>query len=97
MHLHTFGFQSSPVGFETVSLSPLSSSMKHYWALQPMPYICRSFGGFASKDKWLEEAVKLSKDLGSSVSYIKDYYYTAGYNSPFQLFNRHNEIWFIAQ
>ncbi|KAK7495530.1 hypothetical protein BaRGS_00013228 [Batillaria attramentaria] len=65
-------------------------------SMPKMRVYVRSFGGFASEKKWIEEAAALADALGSA-AYVKDYYYTAGYNSPFQLTNRHNEIWFLAQ
>lgn len=57
----------------------------------------RSFPGFATESDWLAQARELAAALGPNATYIKDYFYTAGYDSPFQIFNRHNEIWFIAQ
>lgn len=58
----------------------------------------RSFGGFANEDSWVTEAKKLSEDLKEKTSEIRpDFWYTAGYNSPFQLFGRTNEIWFVKK
>jgi len=57
----------------------------------------RSFSGFAPiKDK-LREAEALAKALPESAEYDKDFWTFAGYDSPFKLMNRHNEIWFIAK
>ncbi|KAI8503993.1 Heme-binding protein 2 [Branchiostoma belcheri] len=57
-----------------------------------------SFGGFASETDWTDTAKALAESLdNATVSYHKDFYYTAGYNSPFQLFDRHNEVWFIKK
>ncbi|XP_076469010.1 heme-binding protein 2-like [Babylonia areolata] len=67
-------------------------------SMAKMRVYVRSFSGFADKAKWLEQGVKLANDLeGKGQQYHKEFYYTAGYNSPFQLTNRHNEIWFIAK
>jgi len=57
----------------------------------------RSFGGFASMKDWIKEAAELAATLPSDAKYVKDFYYTGGYDAPFTLFNRHNEIWFIAE
>jgi len=52
------------------------------------------FGGYASNDEWLNCLHTLTKNLESSgLDYKKDHYYTAGYDSPFQFWNRHNECW----
>lgn len=65
-------------------LSPLSSP--------------RSFGGFASPEKYAEEAQALARILKSAgQSFHEDFYYTAGYDSPFKLFNRHNEVWYFKK
>ena len=60
--------------------------------------ICRQFPGFARKfETWADQALKLQEALDAKkLKYRKDYYYTAGYDSPFTLFNRHNEVWFVA-
>jgi hypothetical protein len=58
----------------------------------------RQFGGFASEDSWVDEARKLSEDLKEKTEEVRgDYWYTAGYNSPFQLFGRTNEVWFVKK
>lgn len=52
-----------------------------------------SFGGWNSQDKFTKAAAKLHatlRDGGRSVS--DGAYYTAGYDSPFRLTNRHNEV-----
>jgi len=51
------------------------------------------FGGYASNDDWLNCLHDLTKALGNKTEFQKDHYYTAGYDSPFQFWNRHNECW----
>ncbi|KAI8510415.1 Heme-binding protein 2 [Branchiostoma belcheri] len=64
--------------------------------LEGMTAFVRSFGGFASDTDWTSNAEALAKSLdNATVSYHKDFYYTAGYNSPFQPTHRHNEVWYI--
>uniref|UniRef100_A0A8C0QLS8 Heme-binding protein 2 n=1 Tax=Chelonoidis abingdonii TaxID=106734 RepID=A0A8C0QLS8_CHEAB len=58
----------------------------------------RSFGGFASPEKYAEEAQALARILKNvGQSFHEDFYYTAGYDSPFKLFNRHNEVWYFKK
>ncbi|XP_074859567.1 heme-binding protein 2-like [Carettochelys insculpta] len=58
----------------------------------------RSFGGFASPEKYAEEAQLLARILkNTGQSFHEDFYYTAGYDSPFKLFNRHNEVWYFKK
>ncbi|XP_071489244.1 heme-binding protein 2-like [Diadema antillarum] len=57
----------------------------------------RSFSGRAYEKDWLENAAQLGEDLrADNRTFVTSYYYTAGYDSPFTIFFRHNEIWFIA-
>lgn len=58
----------------------------------------RSFGGFASPEKYAEEAEVLSRILRNrGQPFYEDFFYTAGYDSPFKLFNRHNEVWYFKK
>ncbi|XP_074164492.1 heme-binding protein 2-like isoform X3 [Sminthopsis crassicaudata] len=58
----------------------------------------RSFGGFASAEKFSKEAKELADTLKKEGQpFHSDFYYTAGYNSPFRLFNRHNEVWYFKK
>jgi len=65
--------------------------------LPAMKVYIRSFSGFASTSTKVKEAEALSKALPESVEYDKESWTYAGYDSPFKLMNRHNEIWFIAK
>jgi len=62
----------------------------------------RSFGGYMSRWNSLERKNKnllvsaLKRD-GLQNQYDKDYYYTAGYSSPWQMRDRHNEVWFVKK
>nr|XP_054760536.1 heme-binding protein 2-like [Lytechinus pictus] len=57
----------------------------------------KSFGGFASQNDWIQAGTELGQALeAASKSYDSSYFYTAGYDSPFTIFNRHNEVWFTA-
>ncbi|XP_075453941.1 heme-binding protein 2 isoform X2 [Ascaphus truei] len=58
----------------------------------------RSFGGFTNAAKNQEQLLQLSESLKRDGKlFDENVYYTAGYDSPFKLFNRHNEVWLIAQ
>lgn len=62
--------------------------------------ICRQFGGFTNDfSAWQKEAVALGEALKKDglSDFETDYYWTAGYDAPFKLFNRHNEIWFMKK
>ena len=67
--------------------------------ISTIPKHCKyvaSYPGFSSLALFQENAEKLLKALdkaGLGDSYDKSSYYFAGYDNPFELFNRHNEIW----
>jgi len=54
-----------------------------------MPY-----GGFSSQSMERAKAAELIKKLEATKEpFSTQHWYTAGYDSPYQLNNRHNEIW----
>lgn len=61
-----------------------------------MTLYASSQGGFMKEEHWLNEARDLSQKLHDK-SIHKEFYFTAGYDSPFKLFNRNNEVWFVKE
>ena len=60
-----------------------------------MKVLSRRFSGYASGDDYLANAVELVNDAtANGEKFRADTYYTAGYDSPFVIFNRTNEVWF---
>ncbi|XP_041481167.1 heme-binding protein 2-like [Lytechinus variegatus] len=57
----------------------------------------RSFPGYMSETKDLFNAGALAADLKDEWGYDHGYIYTAGYDSPWKVFSRHNEVWFMAK
>ena len=56
----------------------------------------RQFGGFAlSHDDVEQEYDELKRDIRGKV-FEKDVFYSVGFNSPFTVENRRNEIWIEA-
>ncbi|GMH45349.1 hypothetical protein BSKO_13306 [Bryopsis sp. KO-2023] len=57
-----------------------------------------SFGGYASTSDWKEAASGLKDRLDAAgASYDGSHYFTAGYDSPFHFFHRHNEVWIVKE
>ena len=47
---------------------------------------------------WTDHANQLQEDLKTlKLSFEEGYYYVCGYDAPFKLFNRHNEVWFLKK
>ncbi|XP_020634102.1 heme-binding protein 2 isoform X1 [Pogona vitticeps] len=58
----------------------------------------RSFGGFANAKRNQEEILALVESLKrDGKAFQEKVYYSAGYDSPFKLLNRHNEVWLIKK
>ncbi|XP_078503181.1 heme-binding protein 2 [Lissotriton helveticus] len=56
----------------------------------------RSFGGFTNAEKNQEQLLELGASLKRDGKVFDErVYYTAGYDSPFKMFNRCNEVWLI--
>merc|ERR1711962_1727496 len=57
----------------------------------------RQFKGFAFEDDYIREAAALAFDLNSAgedgINY--DTWYIVGYNGPYAIVNRRNEVWFL--
>ncbi|KNA22285.1 hypothetical protein SOVF_034180 [Spinacia oleracea] len=84
--------------------NPPSSKGLHIQKWEPTYVAVRQFGGFVSDYAVGEEAAILQSSLAGSKwaaaieksqkDNPKTSYTVAGYNSPFEIFNRVNEIWF---
>ncbi|XP_051954915.1 heme-binding protein 2 [Xyrauchen texanus] len=56
----------------------------------------RTYGGYANSENSQEEILKLMESLKKDGMKFKESpYYRAGYDSPFKLTNRRNEVWLI--
>ncbi|XP_064649102.1 heme-binding protein 2-like [Lineus longissimus] len=62
-----------------------------------MDIYARTFSGYAKDADYLREAQVLTEKLGGSVDLEQSFYFIVGYNSPWQMFNRRNEVWFVKK
>ncbi|KAB0399987.1 hypothetical protein E2I00_018851, partial [Balaenoptera physalus] len=63
-----------------------------------MTVFVRSFDGFSSAQKNQEQLLTLASILREEGKVFDEkVYYTAGYNSPFTLLDRRNEVWLIQK
>ncbi|XP_069810612.1 heme-binding protein 2-like [Dendropsophus ebraccatus] len=63
----------------------------------PFSVYVKPFGGYAVGFIYSSQAKALAKDLKAhDLDFNDAYVVRAGYNDPFTLFNRHNEVWYIA-
>ncbi|XP_006074736.4 heme-binding protein 2 [Bubalus bubalis] len=63
-----------------------------------MTVFVRSFDGFSSAQKNQEQLLTLASILREDGKVFDEkVYYTAGYNSPFKLLDRNNEVWLIQK
>jgi len=57
----------------------------------------RVFGGFAKETDVTQQAASLYESLArDNVSFNSTFYVSAGYDSPYKVFDRHNEVWFFG-
>ncbi|KAH3827999.1 heme-binding protein 2-like isoform X2 [Dreissena polymorpha] len=61
-----------------------------------MTIYASGFGGFADDTKWIAHARELSEKIKDK-NFHQEFYFTAGYDAPFKLFNRLNEVWFVKK
>ena len=57
-----------------------------------------SFGGYMNERDVIRRAATLVETLkNKGISIVTEHYYASGYDSPFRLWGRHNEIWIMAK
>jgi len=56
----------------------------------------RKFGGFASDMDYVDQARKLRESLPEGTQYDDSYFYALGYDSPWTIFGRRNEVWYMG-
>ena len=55
-----------------------------------------SFGGYENDAELQKHATELATILNKDKKqFVSDYYFTAGYDPPFRIIGRHNEVWFL--
>ncbi|KAJ8270518.1 hypothetical protein GJAV_G00115870 [Gymnothorax javanicus] len=58
----------------------------------------RTYGGFSNEEVIREQLLQLMKSLQrDGLEFEEKPYYTAGYDSPFKLINRRNEVWLFKK
>ena len=48
-------------------------------------------------DDRLSNVQMLAAAINDDSRYHKEYFYTAGYDSPYKWWDRHNEVWLVAK
>ena len=86
----------TPFAYQTNTPTPTDPQL----GLVSLPAITAyvgSFGGFESDAELQERTMELVNHLNKDrVAYVKDFYFTAGYDPPFRVIGRHNEVWLLA-
>uniref|UniRef100_A0A8C0GWB6 Heme binding protein 2 n=1 Tax=Chelonoidis abingdonii TaxID=106734 RepID=A0A8C0GWB6_CHEAB len=78
-----------------IKLIHLSHQSDIFIENRPEMIVLLSFEGYSSATKNQEELAERLKRDGKV--FDEKVYYTAGYDSPFKLLNRHNEVWLIKR
>ena len=86
----------TPFAYQTNTPTPTNPQL----ALVSLPAITAyvaSFSGYESDADLEKYTSQLVNSLNEDqVSYVKDFYFTAGYDPPFRVVGRHNEVWLLA-
>ncbi|KAM9315384.1 heme-binding protein 2-like [Gastrophryne carolinensis] len=58
-------------------------------------FFVKSFGGYALEYQYSKQASRLAEELHTlGLAFDDTFFIRAGYNDPFTLINRHNEVWY---
>ena len=58
----------------------------------------KSFGGYMRNEQVKENIEKLRTELDNNgQAYVTDFYFAAGYDSPYRFLDRHNEVWLLPK
>ncbi|XP_063774225.1 heme-binding protein 2-like [Pseudophryne corroboree] len=64
----------------------------------PMSVYVKTFGGYAFDYTYSKKAKALAEELRTlGLQFDDSFVLRAGYDAPFKLFDRHNEVWFLAK
>ncbi|XP_062608972.1 heme-binding protein 2-like [Saccostrea cucullata] len=61
--------------------------------LPAMQVFVRSFGGKATPDDYMNELQTLADQIGTTARFENAFYFFSGYDSPYKVTDRHNEVW----
>ncbi|KAM6957142.1 heme-binding protein 2 [Aplochiton taeniatus] len=85
-----------PSNFQTAPPKPTDEKVYIHESTHMKAYV-RSYGGWMMGIRDKMQAESLANELDSvQASYVKEYHYAVGYDSPMKMWNRHNEVWYVA-
>ena len=87
------------VPYDLQGKAPAPTSPDVYSVMKPaMRVFVTSFGGYETYAKLQGAAAGLAQRLRDhGESFDSEHFYFAGYDSPFRVIDRHNEVWFVAK
>jgi len=92
-HKHDEEAGPSPRHAELEAPKPLNQSKVFIHTRPELEVYVRAFGGYAmTQDDWEIQRQTLEDDLAGKPHHDNEFF-TVGYNGPFKLFNRRNEVW----
>nr|XP_022330934.1 heme-binding protein 2-like [Crassostrea virginica] len=85
----------TPFSLQTNTPTPTDPTV-YLREIPGMKIFCRSFGGKPTPDDYMNELQTLADQIGDSSKYENAFYFFAGYDSPYKVSDRHNEVWLKA-
>lgn len=94
----SFFYQHFMVPFEFQNNPPAPTDPDVYITeLPPFDVYVKSFGGRPTFDDKMMMIENLVEEIGSPSAFEERFYYFAGYDGPYTIHNRHNEVWLVAK
>merc|ERR1711959_556206 len=88
---------SLPAEFQSNPPKPSDPRVENV-VLPPLTVAVASYDGWSNEQKVITHGRDLFQDLtDANVKFNSEMFYTAGYDSPFRLIDRHNEVWVSIQ
>lgn len=100
------GINNQETVLEMLFMIPHDKQPYPPYPVDPTVYITRlpalnvyvkSYGGYSNQKKKLRRVEELKSEINDKTLYYSDHFYSAGYDSPWQRENRHNEVWLAAR
>ncbi|XP_061168022.1 heme-binding protein 2-like [Saccostrea echinata] len=106
IHTRGVGINNQETVLEMLFMIPHSKQPYPPYPADPTVYITRlpafnvyvkSYSGYSNPRRKLARVAELKKEINDTNLYYSDHFYSAGYDSPWQTNNRHNEVWLAAR
>ncbi|XP_060062818.1 heme-binding protein 2-like [Ylistrum balloti] len=94
----SFFYQHFMIPFEFQASPPVPTDPSVYITeLPPFDVYVKTFGGRPTFDDKMAMIESLVTEIGNPSLFEERYYYFSGYDGPYTIRDRHNEVWLVAR